>query len=111
MGNCYGEDSDLDDEYYSYYGKDNHRKPQPNPTLPEPNHNNTDCEDENHKEWEVDEGYKPEYEGDEEEELEELEPEDEEDEALGTNGEVLQGKHRELKDGELGLYKHTRHRP
>src|ERR1700735_1124584 len=101
MGNCYGEDLDLDDEYYGYYGKDNHRKPQPNPTPPEPNCHNTDREDENHTQWEADEEYEPEYEGDEEEELEELGPEDEEDEVLGTNGEATQYEHRELENGEI----------
>jgi hypothetical protein len=60
MGNCYGEDSDSDDEYYGYYGKNNHRKPQPNhcpdrtksvqcppdPTPSEPDHHDKDGNDE-----------------------------------------------------------------
>jgi hypothetical protein len=29
-------DSDSEDEYYGYYGKNNHRKPQPNPAPPQP---------------------------------------------------------------------------
>src|ERR1700685_3020385 len=36
MGNCYGEDSDSEDEYYGYYGKNNCLKPQPNPEPPQP---------------------------------------------------------------------------
>ena len=46
-------DSDSDDEYYGYYGKDNHRKPQPNPTPPEPGCRNTDREDETEADWET----------------------------------------------------------
>jgi hypothetical protein len=30
-------DSDSEDEYYGYYGKNNHRKPKPSPTPPSPN--------------------------------------------------------------------------
>jgi hypothetical protein len=131
IGNCYGEDSDSDNKYYSYYGKDNHQKPQPNPTPPEgpePNYHETDHEDKTEVDWETnnrtyenneeykdgeiegaeaDEGCEPEYEGDEEEELEELGPKDEEDKVLGTNEEATKYKHRELENGENGLFKHT----
>ena len=31
MGNCYGEDGDLEDEYYGYYSKNNCLKPKPKP--------------------------------------------------------------------------------
>src|ERR1700685_2203776 len=136
MGNCYGEDSDSEDEYYGYYGKNNRLKPQPNLEPPQPDppahmsyhyeddvrgyndsqgsygnehdtysdHAKPDHYSHEHDDHrfehetpeyevagevhgqkeiegtEVNEGYEPEYEGDEEEELEELGPEDEEDE-------------------------------
>ena len=35
-----GEDGDSEDEYYGYYGKNNHLKPKPNSTPPEPNYSN-----------------------------------------------------------------------
>jgi hypothetical protein len=115
MGNCYGEDGDSEDEYYGYYGKNNRLKPKPNPTPPEP-YLQPESESEEDKGYELegleykdDEGerYELEYEGDKEEELEELGPEDEEDEVLGTDGEAIQYEHRELENGEIGLYEHT----
>jgi hypothetical protein len=102
-------DEDSDDEYYGFYGRNNHRKPQPDPTPPEPYHQQ-ESKSEVDKGYELegleyeddeDERFEPEYEGDEEE-LEELRPEDEEDEMLETNGEVIRYEHRELESGNDG---------
>jgi hypothetical protein len=41
-------DEDSDDEYYSFYGRNNHRKPQPDPAPPQPDppaHMSYYCED------------------------------------------------------------------
>jgi hypothetical protein len=102
-------DEDSEDEYYGYYGRNNHRKPKPSPTPPEPNHHIEEREpklevDEGYEpegveyEDDEDERYEPEYEGDEEE-LEELRPENEEDEVLETNGEVIRYEHGQLESG------------
>src|SRR6202451_4593298 len=81
MGNCYGEDSDSEDEYYGYYGKNAPLKPQPSPIPQEPNHHIEERESKS----EVDEGYEPEgleYEDDEDEGYQHGEFNEEEEEIL-----------------------------
>src|ERR1700683_5726331 len=92
MGNCYGEDSDSEDEYYGYYGKNNRLKPQPSPIPQEPNHHIEEQESKS----EVDEGDEPEgleYEDDEDEGYEHGEFDEEEEEILAPG-------HHGNKDGD-----------
>src|ERR1700733_10161896 len=75
MGNCYGEDSDSEDEYYGYYGKNNRRKPQP-PSEPDPHEYKRENEGTKKERQQDGSGYEREglaHEGDETHEHERLE--------------------------------------